>query len=337
MVTPAVAESLPPLQHGRLPQHGSIRAVTSEIVEMPLKDLGSGFSFRDGGVDSDHVQVLAESPDTWPPILVDRRDHRIVDGQHRVAAARLIHRKTIATELFDGSPEDAYLEFLRRNIHHGLPLTLPERRHAATRILAKWPNLSDRRVGTLCALSHRTVAKLRLQANTSLPGAAKHQPLSSDQRLGRDGKVRPAQPKATRQRIAHALLADPAASLRAIATKVGASPETVRSVRSRLEATRADAPGHDTTVQDYWTQTIPPTEKWWTRDLALTSTPQGPPYVKWLNRTLIDESAWRAHLPGTPRSRIYHLAAEARRRATCWTAYADALEGLATTDKPSDR
>jgi ParB-like chromosome segregation protein Spo0J len=335
-------------------QHSSIRAVSSEVVELRVTELGAGFPFRERGIESDHTRVLAESPHSWPPILVNRADLRVIDGQHRVAAAHLIGRKTIAAELFDGSPEDAYLEFLRRNVQHGLPLSLRERRHAATRILGQWPNWSDRRVAAMCGLAPGTVASLRAEATPTVVSSSSDRSVRSEQRVGRDGKRRPTKPTVSRQRIAEALIADPSASLRAIAEEVGASPETVRSVRSQLRASPSEATLQTNGLQTDTLQTgtlqtgtlqtstvqatafpdilpykAPRSDKWWVRDAALSSSPEGQRSVKWLSRSMIEEADWRAHLHTTPRSRVYELAAEARRRANCWTEFSETLEALA--------
>jgi ParB-like chromosome segregation protein Spo0J len=347
-VTPASAGQIAEMPRSRV-GHGSIRAVSSEVVELRVTELGAGFPFRERGIESDHTRVLAESPHSWPPILVNRADLRVIDGQHRVAAAHLIGRKTIAAELFDGSPEDAYLEFLRRNVQHGLPLSLRERRHAASRILGQWPNWSDRRVAVMCGLAPGTVASLRAEATPTVVSPSSDRSVRSEQRVGRDGKRRPTKPTVSRQRIAEALIADPSASLRAIAEEVGASPETVRSVRSQLRARPSDAalqastleasplqptPLQTSTVQatalvDLLPYKAPRSDKWWARDAALTSSPEGQRFVKWLSRSLIEEADWRAHLQTTPRSRVYELAAEARRRANCWAEFSETLEALA--------
>jgi len=296
-----------------------------------VAQLLDGSSFRERGVDPDHVQVLAESPDRWPPILVTRLGHRVIDGHHRVAAARIIGRRKVVAELFDGSPDDAYLEFLRRNAQHGLPLTLRDRKQAATRILRQWTNWSDRRVGSVCGLSPRTVASLRAEASASVTPPPDERSLPSEQRVGRDGKLRPTNPTVRRQRIAQALAADPSASLRAIAQEVGASPETVRSVRARLRASAGETGDLNTRPgADLW-QNAPPVAKWWVRDVALTSSAEGQRSVRWLSRSIIEEAEWRVHVQSIPRSRLYELAAEARRRANDWTAFAEALEGRATS------
>jgi hypothetical protein len=56
-----------------------------------------------------------------PPLLVDRRSMRVIDGMHRLMAALLKKRETIDVEFFDGSYADAFLLAVEANVAHGLP------------------------------------------------------------------------------------------------------------------------------------------------------------------------------------------------------------------------
>src|SRR5262245_21714412 len=170
------------------------------VVELAIDELKVGPSMRERGIDPAHVATLAEVPASWPPILVNRADRSIVDGQHRVLAAKQLGRRRVLGLWFDGSPEDGYLEFVRRNVAHGLPLPLVARRRAACRILCSRPNFSDRGIGALCGLSPRTVARLREEAGTDAARANGTRP--SKGRVGRDGRVRPIDPAAVRAQIA---------------------------------------------------------------------------------------------------------------------------------------
>ena len=96
----------------------------------------------------------------WPPIVVTE-DHVLVDGHHRVAAAEQLGLDRIAAVVFKGSRADAYIEAVRSNISHGMPLTLSERRRAGVQILAVHPTWSDRRIAGCCGLSAKTIKRLR--------------------------------------------------------------------------------------------------------------------------------------------------------------------------------
>src|SRR5262245_7339861 len=224
----------------------SALAVTPEpptelaVAHLSLDELRVGPPLRERGIDHAHVAALAEVVASWPPIVVHRTTRLVIDGQHRVAAAKLLGLRELAATFFDGSPDDAYVEFVRRNVGHGLPLTLADRRHAARRIVDMRPDLSDRGIAAVCGLSPRTVARLR--EDTRARGARANGARAAIGRVGRDGRVRPIDPGATRARIAEELARQPDASLRAIASVVGASPETVRSVRIEMRRANAATP-----------------------------------------------------------------------------------------------
>ena len=88
-------------------------------------------------------------------LAADRRQppriRSVVDGQHRVAAAELPGLAAVAGGWFDGSPEDAFVEFVRCNVGHGLALAWSERRvggHAGSCVTH--PERSDRGVASVC-------------------------------------------------------------------------------------------------------------------------------------------------------------------------------------------
>ena len=209
-----------------------------DAVNVPVADLRAGRFGRERGIDPSHVAALAEVHQAWPPIIVARVDHSVIDGQHRVAAARDLGLLNLRAVFFDGSPDDAYIEFVRRNVSHGLPLGLAERRHAARRMLASDPSRSDRGIATVCGLSPKTVAKIRAQGGSRSRGSS----ALAAKRVGRDGRLRPVDAADLRARITRELEEQPGAPLRQIARQVGASPETVRSVKLRLHEERRPQP-----------------------------------------------------------------------------------------------
>jgi ParB-like chromosome segregation protein Spo0J len=239
-----VSQSRPQLEYGvyRLdavsPGSGQIstsgRAAAVEIV--PIDALTRGESPRLNGQDAEHAARLAQSEGPLPPILVDRRGMRVIDGMHRLIAARLRGQTTIEVQFFDGSEADAFLTAVEANVAHGLPLTLADRRAAARRIIRTHPQMSDRAVATVTGLGRTTVASLRTPADPAddTAGAA------GACRIGKDGKVRPLNGAEGRARAAAYLEENPQASLREVALEVGVSPGTVSDVRKRLE--RGEAP-----------------------------------------------------------------------------------------------
>ncbi len=204
----------------------------SEVAEVSTTSLCTGRSPRERGIDRGHVALLAEVPESWPPIVVSRRDGSVIDGQHRVAAARHLGIERLCAVFFDGSPDDAFVEFVRCNVGHGLALTLDERRAALRRILLTHSDLSDRGLASVCGLSPKTVARVRRETNRRTGAGGTE--AGDKRRVGRDGRQRPVDASAARVRIAEELERQPDASLRTIASAVGVSPETVRTVREKL-------------------------------------------------------------------------------------------------------
>lgn len=174
-----------------------------------------------------HVKLLAEVGADLPPILVHRPTMKVIDGIHRVLAARLRDDNEIEVQFFDGSADDAFVLAVSANVSHGRPLTLADRKAAAANILTTHAAWSDRRVGHVTGLSHRTVASIR----SCSAGQDVH---LNDPRLGLDGKLHPLTNWAGRQAAAELIRSDQTASLRDVAKKAGVSPGTVRDVRARL-------------------------------------------------------------------------------------------------------
>lgn len=197
-------------------------------VVVPLSCLVSGTSPRRRGEDGGHARMLADLGDALPPIIVHRPTMRVIDGMHRLRAARLRGADKIEVRFFDGDEDSAFVLAVRMNIAHGLPLSPGDRKAAADRIIASYPQWSDRAIASATGLSAPTVAarRRRLTENNLQP----------DTRIGLDGRVRPTDSASRRQAAVQALADNPGASLREVARKVGLSPETVRQLRAQAAA-----------------------------------------------------------------------------------------------------
>jgi ParB-like chromosome segregation protein Spo0J len=286
-----------------------------------LADLRTGRYTRERGLDHAHVAALAEVPEAWPPIIVARDDFSVVDGHHRVAAAHDLGLRRVRAVLFDGTPDEAYAEFVRQNVTHGLPLSLVERRHAARRILRADASRSDRSVAADCGLSPKTVGRLRSEL---APAAENGSGALVARRTGRDGRARPVDAAEVRARITRALEQQPGAPLRQIARQVGASPETVRAVRQRMSdpsGTR-DRPAGATILGLHTDRG----RRCFAEDPAFASREDAETFAKLFDATAVDRAALLAHVESVPLSRIYEVADEARRRADLWREFADVLE-----------
>jgi transposase-like protein len=332
-----------------------------DVVVIRVEALRAGPEFREGGITEAHVLSLAELEGRWPPILVTA-DHLVIDGRHRLAAAQRLGLTELPARVFEGSPDEAFVEFVRCNVGHGLPLSLSERRRAVGHILGAHPEWSDRRVARLCALSPTTVGKLRSElaqaelaqselAQSELPaGCPDAQSGHPESRVGLNGRLRSVNPEGVRARVVEALSARPQSSLRAVAQEVGVSPETVRTVRKSLQAPAAGdgsrngarRRGPDPSETPLPSETPIPDIAWladlvgrgrlatatepWREDRALSSLACGEGFLSWFDGSAVDEAECWRFLPEVPLSRVYMVADEARRRATCWASFASALE-----------
>lgn len=293
-------------------------------MAISLDSIRPGPSLRVGGLNEAHVAALAEVCEGWPPIVVTE-DNVLVDGHHRLAAAQQLGLDRIAAVVFKGSRADAYVEAVRSNISHGMPLTLSERRRAGVQILAVHPTWSDRRIAGCCGLSAKTIKRLRDESGSF------EDCRSGGARTGRDGRVRPVDAGFVRASIVAELERCPDASLRAIAASVGASPETVRSVRNQLRADRGtpsvpleasgdgDARTASLTKRDDRRVTVG-------EDFAFTSREDGARFAAWFDSSSVRREDLWDQAEAVPLSRVYMVADECRRRAKFWEDFADAVE-----------
>jgi ParB-like chromosome segregation protein Spo0J len=295
---------------------------------LPVAELRTESLVRIRPVDATHVAALAEVPDRWPPIVVASRTMTVLDGIHRVAAARQLGMTSITAHLFEGDDDAAFVEAVRQNVEQGLPLSLAERRRAAGRLLMSAPDRSDRVIGEICGLDHKTVARLRDECGRPTGDVPR-----SDVRVGRDRRTRPVDVVGLRGRIADALADAPDDSLRQIARRVGASPETVRDVRARL--TRGEDPVPEGMRAAHAAGPVPiprpmpaPT---WSADTACKSEPESAAFAAWFDRGA-ESVDWRSFVEAVPLSRAYEIADQARAFAGSWQAFAQALDRRARSE-----
>jgi hypothetical protein len=228
------------------------------------------------------------------------------------------------------------IEFVRRNVHHGLPLTLRERKWAAGRVLGVHPHWSDRRIAGICALSPKTVGRLRLVSGET--SSEEIPQLDTQMRMGRDNRLRPVNSVSVRERVAEAIRAQPDASLRSVAASVGVSPETVRSVRLSLtrptvvEDTSSVDPVADDAVDEGVTDGIESeacsSSGFPGRGLAVVRDDTHMPaeLVTWFNRTEVITDECLHWAEAVPAVCIEAVSAEARRRADVWLDFARNLD-----------
>ncbi|WP_442802438.1 hypothetical protein [Streptomyces sp. CMB-StM0423] len=151
---------------------------------------------------------------------------RVVDGMHRLRAARLRGAQHIEGWFVEGTAEDAFVLAVELNAKHGLPLSRKDRSAAARRIVESHPHWSDRRIASATGLSPGVVGALR--GDVDVPVA--HLSL----RVGRDGRARPLNSASGRIAASQVIAESPTASLREIASRAGVALATARDVRNRM-------------------------------------------------------------------------------------------------------
>ncbi|WP_218034174.1 ParB N-terminal domain-containing protein [Acrocarpospora corrugata] len=279
------------------------------------------------GIDFEHVNTLAGAGRTLPPITVARSSMRVVDGMHRVAAARLNGQPRIAARFFDGTDDDAFLLATEVNTAHGLPLTLADRRAAATRIIGSHPQMSDRSIGLIVALASKTIAALRRRATGEIP--------QLHTRVGRDGRVRPLNITEGRLMACEIIAAKPNASLREIAKEAGISVGTARDVRNRVQAGEDPIPNGRRPASESRRRTASrPAEPVDPRsvldrlrkDPSLRFTESGRRILRWLTAHMIAAPDWEALTEELPPHCGPLVVALARACAASWLELADELE-----------
>lgn len=196
--------------------------------------LSAGVSLRRSGTDAAHIQLLADAAGAaeLPPILVQIDGYRIIDGLHRLEAAKLRGDSSIKARFVDCSNSEALVIAMTANGTHGLPLSKADRVSGARRVLGSHPDWSDRAVARITGLSAKTVASLREKPVEGTPLDGK--------RIGRDGRRRPVGPGEGRRRAAEYIAAHPNAPLRQVARETDVSLGTVHDVSARLR--RGESP-----------------------------------------------------------------------------------------------
>jgi ParB-like chromosome segregation protein Spo0J len=307
-------------RRGRSRRRGQVTGFSVAICK-----LRTGYSPRHGVLNEDHIVRLVATPEAWPPLVVQRSTMRVVDGNHRLAAARRLGLVSLPVTFLDAGDDDAVVEAIRLNAHHGLPLTLAERRDAARELLRLHPFWSDRSIAKAAGLSAGTVSQLRsailLQGSAGKGWEKTKDGMKPARRTGLDGRSRPVDPLLTRSLVAQEVEADWSASLRTIAARTGVSPETVRSVRRSLISASGE---HETcsdsvpTEVDPSTAHLPPLRT----DPAFLSTEEGKQFLKWFFSRDIDLAEARKLADTVPLGRVYDVIDEAQARAAAWSSFA---------------
>ncbi|HEU4946124.1 MAG TPA: ParB N-terminal domain-containing protein [Kribbella sp.] len=295
----------------------------TQLVQIDL--LRPADSPRRVGEDAEHIRMLAESDAVLPPILVHRATMRVIDGMHRVGAARLQGRRTIEATFFDGTEDEAFVLAVRANVAHGLPLSRADREAAAERIVASSPRWSDRAIAAATGLGATTVARIRQRLAPDGPEAAV--------RLGRDGRTRPLDGADGRLLASAVIAARPETSLREVAKVAGISPATARDVRERMRRGDDPVPPRQRTRRRRSESPRPREEREPTsvleslrQDPSLRFAESGRALLRWLSGHTIDPDEWRGFVEATPPHSAFMVAGLARSYAKEWLDFASEIE-----------
>ncbi|MFD7405025.1 ParB/RepB/Spo0J family partition protein [Streptomyces sp. NPDC059866] len=293
------------------------------------------------GIDQNHVDVLNEVEARLPPIVVHRPTWRVVDGMHRLDAARRRGDTTIDAYLLDVPERELFAISVRLNTAHGMPLSYAERVAAAGRLLRENPEMSDRYAALVAGLSARTVARIRRST-------AEDPHLNA--RIGMDGKVRPRGVAQGREEAGRLLTERPDASLREVARAAGISLGTAHDVKMRLlrgedpipsgsrpvaaeQRPRQNAPR---VAREALPQPTAELLKRLRRDPALRSTDSGRVVLRLLAMHDLDTSAWTSIVMNLPTHCTDVVAMLARQSALKWTQFAEQLEQEAVSRTGTD-
>ncbi|MFD6420508.1 hypothetical protein [Streptomyces sp. NPDC060198] len=305
------------------------------VTSVALDALVTDDSPRLAGESEEHVQQLAQCVSPLPPIIVHRATSRVVDGIHRIRAARINGRTHIDVQYFDGTAAEAFLLAVNRNANHGLPLTRSDRNAAALRIMRSHPEWSDRMIATVAGLSPKTVGAIRRRSGDAL--------LQLNVRIGRDGKSRVLDTAERRRLAGEYALSHPEASLREIAKESGLSLATARDVRKRVQkgtspllparrgvSARAaqDPCDHEAAVTSFAMAETLHTLK---RDPSVRLTDHGRFLLRLLDTNAVATNRWGELVDQIPPHWVGQVASAARECAAAWRHAAQQLEERART------
>ncbi|MEV1062708.1 ParB/RepB/Spo0J family partition protein [Streptomyces sp. NPDC050263] len=330
--------------------------------KVPIRSLRLADSPRLTSMSDEHAHLLAATETELPPILVHRETRGVIDGMHRLHAARLRGDEEIEVRYFDGDARDAFVLAVQANIMHGLPLSAAERTRAARRIIGTHQHWSDRVIAEAVGLSAKTVASVRRSSTEENP--------QSNRRVGKDGRVRPVDGAAGRLRAYELLKRGPGMPLRVIAAEAGISISTVWDVRARIKrgddpvpprqrkamatasqsgpktAVRADTDdnglddnglddnGLDDALDDGPGSRQSPASSEWIvndtlerlrRDPSLRFSEAGRDFLRWVESRVISPHEWNQFIDRLPPHQASLIMAIARKNAGLWREFAEQL------------
>ena len=132
---------------------------------------------RANGLDFVTVQSYADSMEdgiVFPPVEVvsDGDIFWLVDGQHRLEAAKKINKEQISCNVMEGDKRLAMLMSCSTNAEHGKPRTNEDKRQKVLMLDEEWRKKSDHKIAEHCKVSQPFVLKLRNLTNNVISDKA---------------------------------------------------------------------------------------------------------------------------------------------------------------------
>jgi ParB-like chromosome segregation protein Spo0J len=155
-------------------RHPKCDASEQRAQLVPLADLTLDADLQprvvvDEAVVEEYREQLADGA-VFPPVTVYRVENLLllVDGWHRVAAARRAGLLEVEAEVRVGTREDAILAACGANAHHGLRRTNADKRRSVHAVLrTEWARgKSCREVARACGVSHEFARRAQAEVST---------------------------------------------------------------------------------------------------------------------------------------------------------------------------
>ena len=176
-----------------------------EIAKLALSDELFARERLDEETIAEYAEAMQEEDQRFPAIRVIRPPSGpfwVVDGWHRVEAARRAGYTKMRASIRPGKWNDAILAAVSSNVRHGLRRTNADKRRVVAMLLdlPEWSEASDREVTRRCGVHHELVGDVRRAFRGVAESAACDEPLENieddpprfqepDLRRGADGKV----------------------------------------------------------------------------------------------------------------------------------------------------
>ena len=148
--------------------------------------LDSSYRIREN-LDQDTVERYMETFDRLPPITVFSVDGtlKIVDGEHRLTAAKRLDLAEIDADIKEGTDSEAREYAYLANLHHGRPLNRKEKQKVIEGMLRLHSERADNWIAEDVGCKSETVSTRREELESTF------QIGKLDELIGKDGKPRP--------------------------------------------------------------------------------------------------------------------------------------------------